>query len=339
MIHPGHIHRLRIASCAALGLLSVIVLAWPAQAAEFRIVETTDAEVTRALNSAVTGVAQLTEAPDATIEKARLQSLVRGFGYLKAEISISPSPGPGTDASFDVRANLGRLFKLGSIQILGLDTSNSGALALDLQARLQQEVGQPARAGMLATLSSDVLWRIEQESYPLARIVGTRLSVDETAKIASASITVSPGPRANFGPVTFKGARSTAASELQALVPFRTGAPFDPAVLDQLRAALAKLPRLRTASVSIGDIVALDGTVPIDVNLDEYQDPALLADNKMVGILTLGAALLLVGALEIYRRFGRRNWLYFMLKGSLAIALAAGILVSAYRAWLFIQLG
>ncbi len=329
----------RVLGGLALVTCSVMLLGPGAIAAEFRLRDTTDPEVTRALASAIADVSTLDEAPATEIERSRLQKLARAFGYLDASVTLAPAAEANRPQVFDLTATLGHLYKVGAIQIVGMPDNGADSLAVDLQARLQRTVAQPARADLLSRLVDDLRWRIEQSSYPLVRITRTELVIDRLTQTASAAITVSPGPRATFGPVAFKGVRGPETGDLEALVPFRPGTPFDPAQLDVLRQALAQVPSIRSASVSLGDAVTPAGEIPVEVRLDQYQDPQLLTSNKTLGAAALGAGLLLLVAREVRLRFPKGAGLRIAIDASLLVAFGLGLAVTAMRAWAFIQFG
>ena len=322
-----------------LATLTAVLLAASAVAADFRLRDTGDPEVTRALGDAIADVSTLADAPAPEIEQSRLQKLARAFGYLDASVAISPVAEADHTQVFEVTATLGHLYKVGSIQIIGMPDDGADPLAVDLQARLQRTIAQPARADILSRLDDDLRWRIEQSSYPLVRITRTDLAIDAVTQTAAASITVSPGPPATFGAVTFKGVRGPELAELVALVPFKPGAPFDPAQLDVLRAALGQVPRIRSASVSLGDALTPAGEIPVEVRLDQYQDPQLLTNYKTLGTIALGAVLLLLVAREARVRFQKSPALGVAIDTSLLVALGLGLTVTVLRAWAFIQFG
>jgi len=322
-----------------LAMYGIMLVGAPAIAADFRLRDTSDPEVTRALASAIADISTLDKAPPLQIEQSRLQKLARAFGYLDALVVLAPAAGTDWPQAFDLTVTLGHLYKVGSIQIIGMPDDGPDPLAVDLQARLQKTVAQPARSDILSRLVDDVRWRIEQASYPLVRITRTELAIDRVTRTASATIIVSPGPRATFGAVTFKGVRGAEIGDLEALVPFKRGAPFDPVQLDVLRVALGQAPRIRSASVSLGDAVSPAGEIPVEVRLDQYQDPQLLTSNKTLGAAALAAGLLLLVAREVRRRFQNSAALGIAIDASLLVAFGLGVAVTAVRAWAFIQFG
>lgn len=225
--------------------------------------------------------------PAVEVERQRLAEVMRGRGYLDARVEwagdaavadkpgqvvLDPVPGP--------------LYRIGSIEIEGVDGQGLEALRDDIHLQIAGATGKLARGDVLSKLEGEVLWRIRSASFPFARITQRDLKPQPQALLATARMDVETGPRATFGTVSYSGLRRLSAEELARLQPFVQGAPYDPAVLERFSQSLASYPSVSSARLRLADQV--DAAGHIDVSAEIREKPKVSFESS--GALRLGTA-------------------------------------------------
>lgn len=238
-------------------------------------------------------------------EAQRLNELVADLGYLDGSVRIVREPdGQGGDKlHLDVRP--GPLYRIGAIQVIGLDGATPPALQASIHDLLASTIGTVARDDVVSRLLSDLAWRARSASFAMAVAASVELATDPS-ETAALTIRLTLGPASQFGAVTFDSGGAVDPAMLAAKVPFSLGDPFSPAALDALDKALATLPLVRQSRIQV--LPDSDGRVAVDVNIRAYANPAVLDHRKTMGILLLGATLLTLAYRQIVVATGALPW-------------------------------
>jgi hypothetical protein len=281
----------------------------------------------------------------ATIERERhrLSVLVQAFGYLDGRVeSIDASTmRAGTDSgarhlpAVQVHPNLGELYRIGSIEVLGVAGGDlDPEVQEDIRVLLSRFVGLTARADVLSKLESEIMFRVRNAGRPFAKVLVRELVSDQGSALAAARIAIDVGRSARLGPVVFHGLKRTASQSLEKYVPFVSGHPYRPAEVDALRAALEDLRLFRTVRVRVNESPDAAGLFPVDVRVEE-EPPTReqLARGRLAGLMTMTAALVIVGVRQVSLAGGissrsRRNR---VLSAAVWILLVAAAALSAQR--------
>jgi outer membrane translocation and assembly module TamA len=308
-------------ACAAVLLL----FAGPAVAADFPAIEiettsnaTLDGVLRAALNvpelerAAERGAAKDWQAA-VEAERHRLEALMRGQGYLEARVEMPDAgPGAGAPAKVQLKPVIGPLFRVGMVEVDGLDSVATDAVRADVSRQMMEAVGKPARGDLLATLEDEVLWRLRTASYPFVRVTDRVLLPMPGQALATVRIVVEPGASARFGAVSYSGLVGLKEEELNRLQPFKQGDPYDPEALDSFRVALLAHPSVKNVRLRLPDAVDANGQLQLRAELEEEQ---LRADDAAGSYRTgLVAAVSAIAALAIRQvsvaslRPGRSRW-------------------------------
>ena len=149
----------------------------------------------------------------ASNDVARLDAVLRGFGYYDALIDIRlddrPLDEPDLVARLEdrpgqspipiqVSIDLGPLYQLGEVRLDG-QVPDKARAAFTLAA------GQPALASTVLAAGQAVLNALREDGYALAQVLTPEVIVLHASRTMDVTYTVDPGPRLAIGPVTIHG--------------------------------------------------------------------------------------------------------------------------------------
>lgn len=268
-------------------------------------------------------------------EAQRLSELVHALGYLDGRVGIVRGS-DGQDANIltmDVQA--GPLYRIGSIQVIGLDSTAVPALQASIHDLITATVGAPARDDVVSQLALDIVWRARSASFAMARVDVTDLATDPISETAALTVRLTIGAPAKFGEVTFDSGGAIDPAVLYAKVPFSTGDPYSPAALDALDTALARLPLVRQSRTEV--LPDADGHVAVAVTIKTHANPAVLDHRKAMGILLMVVALLIIGCRQMALAAGSSSWSRGMrlVDASIAMILIGASILLVERALAF----
>lgn len=118
-----------------------------------------------------------------------------------------------------------------------------------------------------AGLLTEEAWR--QQGHPKARIVDQRIIAAHDSSTIDATLTMDPGPYAVFGPVSVTGTERMDAAYVAWMTGLPEGQEFDPDDMKEARDRLSRLDVFRSLRVQEAEEVGQDGTLPIDVIVQE----------------------------------------------------------------------
>ena len=130
-------------------------------------------------------------------------------------------------------------------------------------------VGEPARSGVIiqAAQLAEEAWR--QQGYAKARVIEQRIIAAHTNNTLEAELTVEPGRYAVFGPVSVTGTDRMDPAFVARQTGLVPGVEYDPDELKEARDNLTRLDVFRSARVQEADTIRADGSLPIEVIVQE----------------------------------------------------------------------
>ncbi len=209
-------------------------------------------------------------------DRERLVEVLKSFGYFEGAIDIHLNGQPLNEAAAEaLRENEkvevvilpepGPLFRFGEMRLNGLDAAGVEGLLLPLKA------GAPAAGASVLRAEHDLLDELNLKGYPYAEMKGRTLRLDSGKKVLNVEVTVDPGPKVSLGGLEANGNEFVESDFIALHVPWKSGAPYDPRVLEKLRKELSSLEVFSSVKVRIEekmeDEVIEDGE-PRDVLLD-----------------------------------------------------------------------
>lgn len=311
---------------ATLAWVAVLLLfAGPSVAADFPAIElettsndTLDGVLRSALNApelerAAEGGAAKGWQAAVEAERHRLEELMRGQGYLHARVEMPDAvAGAGTPDKITIKPVAGPLFRVGMVEVDGLDGVATDAVRDDVSRQMMEAAGKAARGDLLATLEDEVLWRLRTASYPFVRVTERALLPIAGQALATARIVVEPGASARFGSVAYSGLVGLKEDELSRLQPFKQDDPYDPDALERFREALLSHASVKNVRMRLPDAVDANGQLQLRAEIEEEQLRAADATgNYRTGLI---AAVSAIAALAIRQvsvaslRPGRSRW-------------------------------
>ena len=129
--------------------------------------------------------------------------------------------------------------------------------------------GQVARSGAVlrAERLSVEAWR--QQGYAKADIAGRRVEAAHGEDVIDARITVEPGRKAHYGPVTVEGAERVDAEWVAWMTGLRPGEEYDPDDLKRASTRMARLDLFRAARFQEAEFINDNGLLPITYIVQE----------------------------------------------------------------------
>lgn len=169
-----------------------------------------------------------------------------------------------------IAIDAGPLFHFGEARIV-----NPAPPPFHRRDRVPDPVAQGFRPGERAASSTIIeagllteeAWR--QQGHPKARIVDQRIIAAHDSSTIDATLTMDPGPYAVFGPVSVTGTERMDAAYVAWMTGLPEGQEFDPDDMKEARDRLSRLDVFRSLRVQEAEEVGQDGTLPIDVIVQE----------------------------------------------------------------------
>jgi translocation and assembly module TamA len=276
------------------------------------------------------------------LERGRLVGVLKAYGYLDGRVEVTRRSQSAAEArtggqkeesplegAFRVEFNPipGETYRIGAIQIAGLNGSEFQTLLHELRALVGNFIGEIARGDTLLRLEDELHWRVRSLSRPFARITGRALVPTSSFKTAIVRIAMDAGPEARFGQVTVRGLGRYDPSSIVDYAQFAPGDLYRPDLLISFADTLRSLPRFRSVSVTLADKPNTDGRVDVIVTLREKpRSRDQLGEWRMTGMWLIGATLAALAFRQTVLAFGVRTR-----SGTVRIAtgLALALLVTA----------
>ncbi len=137
--------------------------------------------------------------------------------------------------------------------------------------------GQPARAAYALEAERNVLHEVRAQGYPFPQLIQRIYRADPTQALLHVTLEVDPGRRAVFGTTTVSGLVRVAESYVRGELAWKEGAVFDPVLVDDTRAALARPGLFSALALNLPDHVPADGTLPLTLALRERKRQTIAA--------------------------------------------------------------
>jgi len=174
-----------------------------------------------------------------------------------------------TPAVLTFRLDPGPRFSLDSVRVLLPDDRQAPADLVPDLTSLGLPVPGPFSAKAVVDAEDTLVAFPRRHGHPFAKVVHRQVTADFANHAVSVVWTLSPGPRANFGPVSYIGLTSVKEGFLAGIVPWQQGDAYDVDMLGRYRKKLSGLDLFASVQVEPGQAVASDGQVPVVVTVTE----------------------------------------------------------------------
>jgi len=249
------------------------------------------------------------------LEQQRLEAVLGSLGYLDASVAIvnlrsaaSTDPANGVGRGIEIRPDLGPLYRIGAVSVLGVGGVET-EMQLDLRALIATSIGSIAREDAVNGLENEIVWRLQNASFPFAELLRREVSLDGPTMTANVRLWIETGPSLAYGDVSFLSFEPIELQRALSEMPFVDGAPYSLEEVSAFRDRLTELLgvgaiRIGTSNPDNSDRVALVFEV-----LDRPIPSDELRRTGVPGMVVTGIALLALAAgqlLEAKGNVGRR---------------------------------
>lgn len=129
--------------------------------------------------------------------------------------------------------------------------------------------GEEARSGVIIKAEKLAVEAWRQQGHAKAKIIQRRIDAAHDADVVDANLTVEPGRRAAYGPVSVTGTERMDAEFVAYMTGLGQGEEFDPDDLERANKRLSKLEVFRALRIEEGEEIGEDGQLPIKVTVQE----------------------------------------------------------------------
>jgi len=211
-----------------------------------------------------------------------------GAGYYNANVSIDiagvtfmlgRTPGNAARAAesfrareavpIKVRALAGPLFRLRHIAITNARTGRPFSADELPRRAITIDAGDPARAADIRAAQSAIVDHFRSQSYPLAKVVKLTPTVIHPEQVMDVAISVDPGARADFGPVTVSGKSDIDPKVVRSFIYIDQGDPYSPQALATSRKSVLKLPAVSSIRMREADRLDANGQLPVTAEITD----------------------------------------------------------------------
>jgi translocation and assembly module TamA len=199
-------------------------------------------------------------------DKAAFAKVFQSRGLFAAVVAASLDT-TASPAVLTYRIEPGPQFDLRSVVLKTPDGAD--ASALPGPERLGLTLPTPFAAKAILDAEAKITEILRDAAHPDAKVDNRQVTADFANHAVSVVWTVSPGPKAAFGPTTFSGLTTVRESYLAGLVPWKQGAPYDARSVDKFRRALGALGLFAAVQVETGPVDPATGQAPIRAVLTE----------------------------------------------------------------------
>ena len=206
-------------------------------------------------------------------EEERLEAALKSAGYyafaLTSEIDTAQSP-----AEVTISVEPGPQFTLADYSIVYIPSApqppGDGRSIPTRAADLDLTLGMPAEAAPLQAAEGRLLWLLSQSGYPYATITTARYQADHARSELTATVTIEPGPRVVFGPLTIEGLTDVEQDYIRDLADWPEGQLWDARVLIAVRNRIAATDLFESVLIDFPDTApATAGPLPVTLALRE----------------------------------------------------------------------
>ncbi|MEQ6247499.1 autotransporter assembly complex family protein [Sulfitobacter sp. HNIBRBA3233] len=175
--------------------------------------------------------------------------------------SIPPVQPPGTISSVEITVDAGPKFKFGRARI--------APVAEGTELPEEFATGRTAKLSILKRTAESGVEGWREQGHAKAALSGQEITANHPERQINADLTLAPGPRLRFGPLTVQGESDVRTQRIIDIAGLPTGQVFSP---DEIRLATARLRRtgaFSAVALSEGDVVGPDGTLPITATVTD----------------------------------------------------------------------
>lgn len=283
----------RVPRLAGLALALLLVAAPPAWAIEYGVdfAPMADDDLAAAVrdSSRLLALAGEAEGPGAAglirraeADRDRFLQALRSLGYYDGAVTVRVGDLPlDTPRLADRVAEMaepvavtvdvlpGDRYRVGALDIVDARAGGSDlSVAID-RAALGLAPGDPARSDHILRAEARLRDQMRRAGHPYAEVPVRQVIVDRAAGTVDIAFAIEPGPAATMGEVAFAGLEQVDPAFASGRVPFRPGDPYEPRLIEELRADLFATNVFSSVRTVTGEELTPDGRLPVLVEVEE----------------------------------------------------------------------
>lgn len=199
-------------------------------------------------------------------DKAAFAKVFQSRGRFAATVAASLDSA-ATPAVLTYAIDPGPQFDLRSVV---LKTPDGGdASVLPTAERLGLVIPSPFAAKAILDAEAKITEILREEAHPDVKVDNRQVTADFADHAVSVVWTVSPGPKATFGPTSFAGLTTIRESYLAGMIPWKKGQPYDAKDVEAYRRALNASGLFAAVQVETGAVDPATNQAPVKVSLTE----------------------------------------------------------------------
>lgn len=194
-----------------------------------------------------------------------LAELLRARGYYDALVRtrVEAAPAAG-EVTVTLEAEPGPVYRFAEVNLPGLDSAGEDSAALREAFSVSAE--EPVDAARVAAGAAALQIELGKRGYAFAETGEMDIALDHETRTAILTLPVNPNGSRQFGRIRVEGRPLFGAGHIQRIARWKPGAPYEAALVDDLRRALIATGLVST--VAIRPVAAADRKVDLAVALE-----------------------------------------------------------------------
>ncbi|HYI41427.1 MAG TPA: BamA/TamA family outer membrane protein [Allosphingosinicella sp.] len=194
-----------------------------------------------------------------------LAELLRARGYYDALVRTRVEAAPaGGEIVVTLEAEPGPIYRFAEVELPGIDSAGADSAAL--REAFAVAASEPVDAARVAAGEAALRVELGKRGYAFAEIGEMDVALDHETRTAKLILPVSPNGSRRFGRITVEGRPLFSPRHIQRIARWKPGAPFEAALVEDLRRALIATGLVST--VAIRPVAAEDRSVDLAVSLE-----------------------------------------------------------------------
>ena len=202
-------------------------------------------------------------------DRSRFLKLLKAWGYYGAKV-MADIDSKAEPVRIVFRVDAGRPYLLKSVefQIIG-DPATQKIIRLPEAREIGLFLEKPFKTRGLIDAQNELLRRVRGQGFPFAKVTDRKVVVDHTDQKSAVSLTIDPGPQAQFGITAITGLTSVDEVFVRRKIPWREGDRFDADLLAEVQRRLTGVGLFATVRVLQGQTLDDKGRLPVTIAVKE----------------------------------------------------------------------
>jgi translocation and assembly module TamA len=194
-----------------------------------------------------------------------LAELLRARGYYDALVRTRvESSAAGAEVTVILEAEPGPVYRFADVSLPGIESAGEDSAAL--RDAFGLAANEPVDAARVAAGEAALRAELGRRGYAFAETGEMDIALDHATRTATLTLPVNPNGSRRFGRVTVEGRPLFSARHIQRIARWKPGAPYEAALVEDLRRALVATGLVST--VAIRPVAAADRSVDLAVSLE-----------------------------------------------------------------------